>query len=127
MSTLSELEVLVTGATGFIGSHLTEALVKCGSKVSIICRHLDLTEHPILKTLSEKIHGYRCDLLDTGSLRKCIRRINPKKVYHLAALVTPERTFDTLDKCIQVNIQGTANLLRVLVDTRSDCDSFVHI
>ncbi|MBI5745116.1 MAG: NAD-dependent epimerase/dehydratase family protein [Elusimicrobia bacterium] len=100
---------LVTGAAGFIGSHLTEALAKSGKKVRALVqadsRHLDF-----VKGLGVEL--VYADLLDKDSLARAMEGVD--EVYHLAAAVRPSGwfysrngLFKELDK---VNHEGTLNL-----------------
>jgi UDP-glucose 4-epimerase len=100
---------LVTGAAGFIGSHLTEALAKSGRKVRAFVqadsRHLDY-----VKTLGvEIVYG---DLFDKASLERAMEGVD--EVYHLAAAVRPAGWFYSrnglLAEMNRVNFEGTRNL-----------------
>ena len=103
---LKNARVLVTGATGFIGKHLINSLLKEKAKISIICRK------KLIKNQNIKI--YSGDLTDSSFLNKAIKEINPEKIFHLAAFVNPSRDILLLDKAFQVNFFGTANLLNSL-------------
>ena len=73
---------LVTGGSGFLGSHLVEALVARGEKVRVLVRPTSKVAH--LKSLKvDLIYG---DLNNIQSLRKAIQNI--ERVYHCAALAT---------------------------------------
>ena len=93
---------LVTGATGFIGSHIAEKLVKRGEKVRALARKTSDTK--FLKSLgTEIIYG---DLTDSESVRQAVRGMD--KVFHSAAIVgdwVPRET------AYSVNVHGTKKLL----------------
>lgn len=100
---------LVTGAAGFIGSHVTEALVKSGRKVRALVqrdsRHLEF-----VKGLGvEIVYG---DLLDKAGLAGALEGVD--EVYHLAAAVRPSKWFYSraglLAELNRVNSEGTRNL-----------------
>ena len=100
---------LVTGGTGFIGSHLVEALVRDGRKVRCLVRKTSDTIY--LKSLgAELIYG---DLLDKESLKKAVKNVNV--VYHLAARVRPFRIIHITQKLPyiyhKINLIGTMNLV----------------
>lgn len=100
--------ILVTGGTGFIGSHLVEALVDRGERVRCLVRRDSNAVH--LKNLGvELVYG---DLLDKESLRKAIR--NVEIVYHLAAQVRPFRIIHITQELSyiyhKINLIGTMNL-----------------
>lgn len=100
---------LITGAAGFVGSHLTEALAKSGRKVRALVQ-ADSCHLEFVKSLGvEIVYG---DLLDKGSLEKALEGVD--EVFHLAAGVRPQKWlysrtgfFKELDK---VNNEGTRNL-----------------
>ncbi|MBD3252188.1 NAD-dependent epimerase/dehydratase family protein [Candidatus Pacearchaeota archaeon] len=107
-------KTLVTGATGFIGSHLVEELIKRGGKEKIRC--LVLKKDPILKDINEKginllrkrgVEIFFGDLLDSKSLEEATKDVN--KVFHLAAISRP---MDIPKKLYyETNVAGTRNLL----------------
>jgi len=95
------LKTLVTGATGFIGTHLVKALVEKGRDVRCLVRKTSNTTY--LKKLGvELVYG---DLLDRDSLKGIVKGVNI--VYHLAGEVYSKRTSDYY----KVNVDGTKNLL----------------
>lgn len=100
---------LVTGAAGFIGSHMTEALVRSGKKVRALVqpdsRHLEF-----VKALGVEI--VYADLLDKASLVHSMEGVD--EIYHLAAAVRPAKWFYSrnglLAEMNRVNFEGTRNL-----------------
>ena len=109
------MPVLITGATGFIGRHLVNALLKEKANISIICREKI--------ALNQNISAYVGDLTDSKFINKVVNEANPKKIFHLAALVNPSRDIKLLDEIFKVNFFGTVNLLNSLKDV--NYDSFV--
>ena len=101
--------ILITGATGFIGSHLVEKLLEGESRISCLVRKKNklgfLKELP--KQKFKKINIIYGDLLDKHSLEKALENIT--KVYHLAAISKPMN----IPKHVyyDVNVKGTKNLL----------------
>ncbi|VVB82636.1 L-arabinose 1-dehydrogenase (NAD(P)(+)) [uncultured archaeon] len=100
--------ILITGATGFIGSHLTEELVKRKEKVTILVRDDNLgfiKDFP--EEVRKKIKIVKGDLLDKESLIKSLKNI--EKVFHLAAISHPMN----IPKQVyyDINVRGTENLL----------------
>ena len=90
---------LVTGATGRVGKHLVEALIKTGQKAIALTRNETVEISGI-----EIFHG---DLLDIGSLKKAVRGVDT--IFHLAATVDYLATKKTFSA---VNVVGTRNLLQ---------------
>lgn len=124
MGGLEGRRVAITGATGFIGSNLTKRLVKEGMNVSVLVRSNDIKENPILREVQDKLNIFVCNLLDLPNLRKVMNSISPDIVYHLGGVVDLTRSFEIAHKCVQVNIQGTVNILNSLVDL--NCSCFIH-
>lgn len=113
MICLENEAVLVTGAGGFIGSHLVEALVERGAKVRAMVRynsrndwgHLDALPEPILQAI-EVIPG---DIADPFFVRKAVSGC--RVVFHLAALIGIPYSYIAPQQYVQVNVQGTLNVL----------------
>jgi dihydroflavonol-4-reductase len=99
---------LITGATGFIGSHLAESLVACGNEVRCLARRKSNAEN--LKRLKvEIVYG---DLTDKQSLTDAVKNIDT--IYHLAAQVRPHKAVLRLGELnrlyMDVNYRGTMDL-----------------
>lgn len=107
-------KILVTGADGFIGSHLVEALVKKGFKVKAFTFYnsfnswgwIDSFDKSITKEL-EIISG---DIRDYDSIKKASK--NCDYIFHLAALVGIPYSYYAPETYIDTNIKGTLNILR---------------
>jgi UDP-glucose 4-epimerase len=122
MSTRENLEgirVLVTGAAGFIGSHLSRELVKRCAEVFLIDKPGISTTR--IKDILDEVRIHYIDITDFSSLKNCIREINPQKIFHLAAHVDVTRDWNIVEKMINVNIKGTLNLLKSLDGVNYDC------
>src|SRR3989344_5601456 len=101
---------LITGATGFVGANITRALIKKGEHVSIIVRNKKLNWR--LKDLAPKIDIHETDILNPY-LAKIVEKIRPDYIFHLAAYgVYPHE--NDLSKMVDININGTINLLQAL-------------
>jgi len=111
--------VLITGITGMVGSHLADfLLVNTDWKIYGFSRWYDsldniehLAEEINKKERIELIYG---DLNDLPSLMSAIDKAKPDYVFHLAAQSYPMPSFDAPIETLQTNILGTANLLEVL-------------
>ncbi|RJQ50943.1 MAG: NAD-dependent epimerase/dehydratase family protein [Nitrospiraceae bacterium] len=111
------MKALVTGATGFIGSHLAEALLKRGYEVSCLVRK---TSNPAwLDALDVKRVGGDCS--DKSSLLDCVK--GQDYVFHLAGLtkaVCKERFYS-------INAKGTANLIEAVAENNPGIKRFVYL
>ena len=102
---------LLTGASGFIGSHLAEILVARGATVH--CLLLPTDTAPSLSAVRDRIHIHRADLLDADALRRVVRAASPEVVMHLAAVGVTDIHIDPA-LAVRVNVEGTLNLLAAL-------------
>ncbi|MEN6621731.1 MAG: GDP-mannose 4,6-dehydratase [Smithella sp.] len=104
-------KILVTGAGGFIGSHLTEKLVELGYDVRAFVRYNSssnwgwLEKSPYLS----KIEIYTGDIRDYDSVRRAMTGC--REVFHLAALIGIPYSYDSPLAYIKTNIEGTYNIL----------------
>ena len=100
--------ILITGATGFLGSELAMQLAKQGNNIRCTRRITSIIPE-ILAPFQQQIEWVNADLLDTFSLEKALSGIN--KVYHCAAWVSLKKA----DKkpMTFVNVEGTANLVNL--------------
>lgn len=120
MSNFQDKKVLVTGANGFIGSHLTEELVKNGAIVYATAHNSDSNIRP----LADKITICNVDLLKYEKVRETIGVIKPDIIYHLAANVNTARDLGNLEIGFNQNIQMTTNLIKSMND---DCYRFINV
>jgi len=103
--------ILVTGATGFLGSELALQLVKSGQTIRCTKRASSVLP-VILSPYKDSIEWVDADLLDIFALEDALQNVT--QVYHCAAFVSLKQA----DKkpMIRVNVQGTANLVNLCVD-----------
>jgi GDP-4-dehydro-6-deoxy-D-mannose reductase len=104
--------VLLTGITGFIGSHLAERLVADGLEVHGIA--FEPPPHPHLAAIESKVTIHHADLADAAGLRDAIAAARPDAVVHLAGQAIPSLAQRDAGGTIQVNVVGTANVLAAL-------------
>ena len=103
------MKSLITGITGFAGSHLAELLVSKGDEVSGIYRWRSPMEN-LDEKLQKKIKLSLCDLVDLGSVQEVIDKTKPDRIFHLAAQsfvptswVSPSVTLE-VNKVLKIHI-----------------------
>jgi len=108
-------KILITGATGFIGSHLTERLAQEGFEIGILKQENSNTWR--IENLLDKISVYEVDLLDTKSIYKVVSDFRPDTIIHLAAYYSVEHKQEEISSMIDTNVLGTVNLLEASKET----------
>lgn len=110
--------VLVTGADGFIGSHLTEELVKSGEKVTAFCLYNSFGTLGWIDTLPKEIRSeieiFTGDVRDPNGVRTAMR--GQQRVFHLAALIAIPFSYHSPDSYVDTNIKGTLNMCQASLD-----------
>lgn len=123
MAPIGDARVLVTGATGFIGSHLVRRLVADGAEVHALTSTVSSVFPTRLADLRSQIVLHEANLTDRGAIDVLAERVRPRYVFHLGAYTHVGKSWERVDECIQANIQGTVNLLQAL---DGDYDRFVY-
>lgn len=103
-------KVLVTGGSGFIGSHLVRRLLNSGHKVGLMVRYGNIVKNERLRDIWDRLIIIEADLRNRGAL-EAARSFEPETVYHLAAYNHVGESFRQVEECFDVNAKGTANLL----------------
>ncbi len=111
-------KILVTGADGFIGSHLTERLVLEGYDVRAFVYYNSFNSNGWLDTLvpevKTKIQIFAGDIRDPNGVRKAMEGIDV--VFHLAALIAIPFSYHSPDSYIDTNVKGTLNVIQAARD-----------
>lgn len=119
MSTLSGTTVLVTGAGGFIGSHLCEELVRRGARVCAFVHYNSRGGHGWLDSIDAEIKSgievVLGDVADYHRVRGAMQGCDT--AFHLAALIGIPYSYHAPDSYVRVNITGTLNVLQAANDT----------
>lgn len=112
------MKVLVTGADGFIGSHLTEALVKNGHDVRAFVLYNSFNSWGWLdhtpKYVRENLDVFAGDIRDPNGVRTAMKGCDA--VLHLAALIAIPYSYHSPDTYIDTNVKGTLNVLQAARD-----------
>ena len=104
--------VLITGITGFVGSHLAERLVADGHEVHGIA--FEPPPHANLVAIARDVRIHHADLVDADTLREAVAAARPDTLIHLAGQAIPSLAQRDARATVQVNVVGTANVLAAL-------------
>ena len=107
--------ILITGITGFVGSHLADLILKKGFTVYGLKRwHLSKMRN--VRHISDKIKWIDCDITDSISVRNALKISKPDKIFHLAAESFVSPSWNHPSHYIDVNYKGTVNILDSMRD-----------
>lgn len=108
-----QMKVLITGITGFVGSHLAEYLLKKGDiQVFGVERWRSRTEN--IDHLKDKLKLIECDIRDASSVKKAVDKIRPDRIYHLAAQSFVPASWSAPVETITTNIIGELNIFEAV-------------
>ncbi len=111
-------KILVTGADGFIGSHLTETLVRAGADVRAMVYYNSFDSWGWLDDVAPDIKGkfevFAGDVRDPYGVRKAVT--GSDIVFHLAALIAIPYSYHSPDAYVDTNVKGTLNVLQACRD-----------
>jgi NAD dependent epimerase/dehydratase len=111
-------KVLITGADGFIGSHLTESLLEAGYDVKAFVYYNSFNSWGWLDSIPKEklaqIEVFAGDIRDPNGVREAMRGIDI--VFHLAALIAIPFSYHSPDSYVDTNIKGTLNVLQASRD-----------
>jgi NAD dependent epimerase/dehydratase len=106
-------KVLVTGADGFIGSHVTEALVRAGANVTALALYNSFDSHGWLddtdSAIRRELNLVRGDIRDGAFINRLVQ--GHSVVFHLAALIAIPYSYAAAQSYVETNIMGTVNVL----------------
>ena len=108
----SNKRVLITGANGFIGKHLTDVLLKQGADVSTIDLRVDLL-------FKRSVNTYTGNLCDAAFVEKCLQMVQPEVILHLAAYKERSVLMGAFKEAIAANLDATVNLMTFAQQTMS--------
>ncbi len=112
------MKILVTGADGFIGSHLTEALVRAGHDVRAFVLYNSFNSWGWLDQCGADVKGkfevFAGDIRDPHGVRTAMK--DCKAVMHLAALIAIPYSYHSPDTYIETNVKGTLNVVQAARD-----------
>lgn len=109
------MRVLITGARGFVGSHLVQALQRVCGEITILSTGATAGEHPVLGPI------LAFDVTDIAAVAARIREFQPTHVFNLAGLAAPAAAAADPRAAWQVHVQGVLNLAQAILDHVPDC------
>ena len=123
---LKNKKVLVTGADGFIGSHLTECLVAVGAQVTALAEYNSFGSNGWLDDISEDLRACirlrRGDIRDPNFVKGLVN--DQEIIFHLAALIAIPFSYQAPQTYVDVNLTGTLNVLEAA--RNSDVMRIIH-
>jgi len=123
--TLLGRPVLVTGAAGFVGSHLTEKLVELGARVHVFIRATSSGSPHNLAAVRDSITVHRGDLADRQAIMVALRQLQADGgrpiIFHLGGQAHVGESWTRPYETIYTNVLGTLNLLQSVVDLQLQC------
>lgn len=115
---LKDKKVLITGADGFIGSHLTEALLDEGCSVRAFVYYNSFNSWGWIDTFpkekKDKLEIFAGDIRDPNGVRTAMKDVDV--VFHLAALIAIPFSYHSPDSYIDTNVKGTLNIVQAAKD-----------
>ena len=122
----NNLSILITGADGFIGSHLTEALVRQGHKVRAFVLYNSFNSWGWLDQCADDVKGkfevFAGDIRDPHGVKEAMKGCDV--VLHLAALIAIPYSYHSPDTYVDTNIKGTLNIVQAAREL--EVDKVVH-
>jgi len=112
------MRVLITGITGFVGSHLAEYLLSRGVEVVGTARWRSRTDN--IDHLGDRIRLVECDLRDFASVKRVLASTSPDQIYHLAAQSFVQTSWRAPGETLTTNIIGQLHLLEGIRDLKAD-------
>ena len=114
---------LITGISGFVGSHLADFLLSKDIDVFGTIRWRSQLQN--IRHIMDKITLVEADIRDSFSLMKLLKQVNPEYIFHLAAQSFVPTSWTAPAETLETNIIGTVNLLEAVRE--SECDAKIHI
>ncbi len=120
--------VLITGASGFIGSHLARRLLEHGARVHVLSR--SGTPGARLRDVAGRLTAWRGDVTNAASCAASVGGAQPEIIVHLAADTTARKfdsSWDAVNRSVAVNLLGTLNMLRAAVESAGPISMFLRV
>lgn len=121
---LKNKKILVTGADGFIGSHLVEMLVDCGASVKALSQYNSFNDWGWLESLDclNDIEVVSGDVRDPHFCKEITKHTDV--IFHLAALIAIPYSYIAPDSYVDTNVKGTLNICQAARE--NECERLIH-
>ena len=113
------MRVLITGGTGFVGSHLCDELLKDGHDITLLTKNENKKQN-IIHNL-DKIKLEYVDVTNFAQLEKSIEKNNPEVIFHLAGETSHKKSFDNPLYDVDVNSKSTLCILEIIRKINPKC------
>ncbi|MBD3272014.1 MAG: NAD-dependent epimerase/dehydratase family protein [Elusimicrobia bacterium] len=110
------MKTLITGITGFVGSHLAELLL-AKKNVEVFGIERWRSDRSNISHIKDKLEFIECDIRDFSSVKKVIEKIKPEKIFHLAAQSFVPTSWNAPAETLHTNIIGQLNLFEAVRET----------
>ncbi len=120
MKDMKNKRVFVTGATGFVGAHITKHLIEQGAVVTVLLERCDSSSYFSTCGLDKKVNIYYGDITNGNLIEQIIVEQKIETIFHLAAVALQDLAYKMPKVTFEVNIVGTYNILdaaRLHMDT----------
>ena len=120
MKEMKNKRVFVTGATGFVGAHITKHLIEQGAVVTVLIERCDSSSYFSLCGLEKQVNVYYGDISNGKLIEQIIVEQKIETIFHLAAVALQDLAYKMPKVTFEVNIVGTYNILdaaRLHMDT----------
>ncbi len=117
------MKALITGITGFAGSHLSEYLLSLDHEVHGLIRCRSRMEH--IEHIKHKLKLHTGDLRDANSMQELINEVQPDLIFHLAAQSFVPMSWNAPAETLETNITGTVNLFEAV--RKSKCNPKIQV
>src|SRR5690606_30915065 len=114
------VRVLITGVTGFAGSHLAELLVADG-RFQVYGIHRTRSGLHNIRNVADRLQLLECDLRDPSSVERVLADVRPEWVFHLAAQSFVPSSWTAPYETMDTNVLGQLNLLEAVRKLRLSC------
>jgi len=104
-------KILVTGGTGFVGSHLVETLVQQGAQVVTTFLSLDPQSYFMTQKLDQKVAMEQADLVDYDKIMDVVTKFEIEYIFHLGAQALVDVAYYNPRRTYESNVMGTVNVL----------------